>query len=420
MAQNLKDFYKENQTEPVLTTVGRGMRPMTDALQERDRIKKTLPVIAGALANQAPKVLGVPAAGIANAASRGIADFQTGFTGQKYRPQQFEAKSFTDLFGAQKPAIAAPLAAPAASPRPVLDQRPPLAGLNDLSGIAGQKDWSSARPVRTGWEPSQLPSMEQIASDKARANAAQVASGTQMGVQTPGATGINVRKQANGVLEFSGKGGGDGTGAVNYTGLPNWTSVKGGAGQGSADFGGQAFKPAQAAVAAANSPLTKYNEIADKIGRGEGGAVGVAQNKIQLAALAPMIERQMANENATGIAKMDNTTRQRGQDLGLQGEMARTKAAIYGTDVGAQTADADRQVEMDKVRASVLNAKAKAAAGKPLSQVEQLGLQIFEGKAFKTPEARKAAMADYIQMFKGGDPLSQMIAEMMAAQQDGQ
>lgn len=404
MAQNLKDFYKENQTEPVLTTVGRGMRPMTDALQERDRIKKTLPVIAGALANQAPKVLGVPAAGIANAASRGIADFQTGFTGQKYRPQQFEAKSFTDLFGAQKPAIAAPPAPPAAP-----------AGLPRFQ-----------RPETTYTPGAGLPSMAQIASDKARANAAQVTSDTLLGI-TPQAqpTGINVQRQANGVLEFSGKGGGDGTGAVNYTGLPKWTSAQGGAGQGAVG-GGFNLAEQNARMASALQGIrgmdrqARADEMVDAMASGTGGAVGVAQNKAAMQALGPLIERQMAGENATGVAKIGAETTRRGQDLGLQGEMARTKAAIYGTDVGAQTADADRRVEMDKVRASVLNAKAKAAAGKPLSQVEQLGLQIFEGKAFKTPEARKAAMSEYVQMFKGADPLQQMMAELLAAQQDQQ
>lgn len=404
MAQNLKDFYKENQTEPVLTTVGRGMRPMIDALQERDRIKKTVPVIAGALANQAPKVLGVPAAGIANAASRGIADFQTGFTGQKYRPQQFEAKSFTDLFGAQKPAIAAPPAPPAAP-----------AGLPRFQ-----------RPETTYTPGAGLPSMEQIASDKARANAAQVASDTQLGI-TPQAqpTGINVQRQANGVLAFSSNGGGDGTGAVTYNGLPSWKSAQGGAGQGAVG-GGFNLAEQNARMASALQGIrgmdrqARADEMVDAMASGTGGAVGVAQNKAAMQALGPLIERQMAGENATGVAKIGAETTRRGQDLGLKGEMARVDASIYGTDVGAQTAAADREVEIDKVRASVLNARAKAAAGKPLSQVEQLGLQIFEGKAFKTPEARKAAMSEYVQMFKGADPLQQMMAELLAAQQDQQ
>lgn len=403
MAQNLRDFYASAQTEPVLTTIGRGVRPMASALQERDQIKKTLPALAGALANQAPKVLGVPAAGIANAASRGIADFQTGFTGQKYRPQQFEAKSFTDLFASQKPA-AAPLAAPPA-------------GLPRFQ-----------RPETTYTPGAGLPSAAQVASDKARASTAQAASDMRLSAQ-PGVsrqpTNIGVRRQANGVLEFSGQGGGDGTGAVSYSGLPNWTSAQGGAGQGAADFGGQAFKPAQAAVAQTNrdnaSGMTEYKALADKIGRGVGGAVGVAQNKAQLAALAPMIERQMANENAMGVAKLGAETTRRGQDQGLKGEMARVGATNFGTTVGAQTAAADREVEQEKIQATLLAAWSKAAAGKPLNQIEQLGLEIFEGKQFKgNPVAQKKAMQDWILMFKGGNPFEQAMAEQYANMQGGQ
>ena len=399
MAQNLRDFYKENQSEPVLTTVGRGVRPAANVLREQAQIRKALPVLAGALANQAPKVLGVPAAGVANAVSRGIADFQTGFTGQRYRPQQFEAKSFTDLFGGQKPAAAAPAAVPTvATPA------------------------EPARPAALAYTPGAgLPSMSQVASDKARANAAQTASDSQLGI-TPQAqpTNINVRRQPNGVLAFSGAGG---AGGVNYTGLPSWTSAQGGAGQGAVGSGfNLAEQNARMATALQGiqsmDQQTKANEMIDAMASGAGGAVGVARNKAAMQALGPLIERQMSNENATGVAKLGAETTRRGQDKSLQGEMARIGASIYGTDVGAQTADADRQVEMDKVRASVLVAKAKAAAGKPLSQTEQLGLQIFEGKQFKTPEARKAAMAEYVQMFKGGDPLSQMIAELMAAQQE--
>lgn len=402
MAQNLRDFYKENQSEPVLTTVGRGVRPAANVLREQAQIRKALPVLAGALANQAPKVLGVPAAGVANAVSRGIADFQTGFTGQRYRPQQFEAKSFTDLFGGQKPAAAAPAAVPTvATPA------------------------EPARPAALAYTPGAgLPSMSQVASDKARANAAQTASDSQLGI-TPQAqpTNINVRRQPNGVLAFSGAGGAGGAGGVNYTGLPSWTSAQGGAGQGAVGSGfNLAEQNARMATALQGiqsmDQQTKANEMIDAMASGAGGAVGVARNKAAMQALGPLIERQMSNENATGVAKLGAETTRRGQDKSLQGEMARIGASIYGTDVGAQTADADRQVEMDKVRASVLVAKAKAAAGKPLSQTEQLGLQIFEGKQFKTPEARKAAMAEYVQMFKGGDPLSQMIAELMAAQQE--
>lgn len=321
MAQNLKDFYKENQTEPVLTTVGRGMRPMTDALQERDRIKKTLPVIAGALANQAPKVLGVPAAGIANAASRGIADFQTGFTGQKYRPQQFEAKSFSDMFGGQK-AMAAPIAA-----------TPPVAA--PTAPVAKPAATSSYVPG-TG-----LPSAAQVASDKSRALLAQAASDERLGLTAPAApTTIDVKRQPNGILSFTGSG--DGAG-VKYSGMPNWTSQRGGAGQGAVGQGFNLGEQNQRMAAAlqgiqAMDQQKKADSMIDAMASGAGGPIGVAQNKLAMGALGPLLERQMANESAMGINRVNAETQRRGQDLGLTGELARASASRYGTEVGAKNA----------------------------------------------------------------------------------
>lgn len=361
----------------------------------------------GAAMNQAPKVVGAPAAGVANTVARGVANFQTGLTGEQHKPQSFEALTLGQMWDRTMkpgaPAAAAPLAVPATAP-------------------------TVRRPETTYTPGAGLPSAAQVASDKARASTAQAASDMRLSAQ-PGVSGqptnIGVRRQANGVLEFSGQGGGDGTGAVSYSGLPNWTSAQGGAGQGAADFGGQAFKPAQAAVAQTNrdnaSGMTEYKALADKIGRGVGGAVGVAQNKAQLAALAPMIERQMANENAMGVAKLGAETTRRGQDQGLKGEMARVGATNFGTTVGAQTAAADREVEQEKIQATLLAARSKAAAGKPLNQIEQLGLEIFEGKQFKgNPAAQKKAMQDWILMFKGGSPFEQAMAEQYANMQGGQ
>lgn len=398
--QNLKDFYAKAQTEPVMTTVGRGMRGIVDAGAQAAKNM-------GWAANQAPKLVGSPAAAVANVAAGTGANFMSGFTGKEYVPNQYEGKTLTQLFGS-KPAAAAPVAAPAPA-APAAPAAAPVA------------------PAAPRYTPDAgLPSMAQIASDKARANAAQATSDTQLGI-TPQAqpTGINVQRQANGVLAFSSNGGGDGTGAVTYNGLPSWKSAQGGAGQGAVG-GGFNLAEQNARMASALQGIrgmdrqARADEMVDAMASGTGGAVGVAQNKAAMQALGPLIERQMAGENATGVAKIGAETTRRGQDLGLKGEMARVDASIYGTDVGAQTAAADREVEIDKVRASVLNARAKAAAGKPLSQVEQLGLQIFEGKAFKTPEARKAAMSEYVQMFKGADPLQQMMAELLAAQQDQQ
>lgn len=397
MAENaaITQFARKRAANPA-QTLGQDARAIASGVGQGVRA-------LGNAVNQAPKVVGIPAAGLANTVAKGVANFQTGFTGEKYKPQTFEALTLGQMWDRTwKPgaatAAAAPAPAPAAAPA------------------------APAAPAASTYTPGAgLPSAAQVASDKSRATAAQTASDSQLGI-TPQAqpTNINVRRQPNGVLAFSGAGG---AGGVNYTGLPSWTSAQGGAGQGAVGSGfNLAEQNARMATALQGiqsmDQQTKANEMIDAMASGAGGAVGVARNKAAMQALGPLIERQMSNENATGVAKLGAETTRRGQDKSLQGEMARIGASVYGTDVGAQTADADRQVEMDKVRASVLVAKAKAAAGKPLSQTEQLGLQIFEGKQFKTPEARKAAMAEYVQMFKGGDPLSQMIAELMAAQQE--
>lgn len=408
MSVSLADTIKQRAANPA-KTLGSDARVIADTAGAAARGY-------GNLVNQAPKVVGIPAAGIANAVAKGVANFQTGFTGNTYKPQQFEALTLGQMWDKTMKNVMPATGAAPTTPAPVTPAVKPVAPV--------------AKP-ESGYVPGAgLPSKEQIASETARGMVAQQASDRAMGI-APAAqpTNINVTRQPNGVLSFSGVGGGDGTGAVRYSGMPNWTSKQGGAGMGAADFGGEAFKPAQAEIAAGRGVLSgekpdpmmsQFNSLMDAIGRNAGGPVGVALNKMQLQALAPLLERQMAGKTSTEVAKIGSETQRRGQDLGLEGEMARVGASVYGTDVGAETAAADRQVEMNKVRASVLNAKAKAAAGKPLSQVEQLGLQIFEGKAFKTPEARKAAIADYTQMFAGGDPLKQMIAELMAAQQDQQ
>ena len=337
----------------------------------------------GAAMNQAPKVVGAPAAGVANAIAKGVANFQTGLTGEQHKPQSFEALTLGQMWDRTMkpgaPAAAAPLAVPATAP-------------------------TVRRPETTYTPGAGLPSAAQVASDKARASTAQAASDMRLSAQ-PGVSGqptnIGVRRQANGVLEFSGQGGGDGTGAVTYSGLPNWKSAQGGAGQGSADFGGQAFKPAQAAVAAANSPMTAYSETADAIGRGEGGAVGVAQNKAKLAALAPLLERQMANENSTGVAKIGAETTRRGQDLGLKGEMARVDASIYGTDVGAQTAREAQDIERERVAVAQSAAKAKAS-GDPLKvrQAQLLELEYAAKTGMDANTGKQLSEAQRTQLYK--------------------
>lgn len=379
--------------EPVATTVGRGTRSaVTAAGQAAQGL--------GALVNQAPKLVGIPAAGVANAVSSGIANFQTGFTGQKYNPQEFQALTMGQMLDRTMVpgrAAASPLAVPSVVP-------------------------TTPKPAASTYVPGAgLPSRQQVASDKSRAMFAQAANDERLGVSAPaGPAAISVSRQANGNLSFTGSGG-DGTGAVRYTGMPSWTSQRGGAGQGSVGSGWDlASQNARMAAFVQNAQAEERQKATDRMiadmASGAGGAVGVAQNKLAMQALGPLVERQMANENALKTTGMTTAAQLRGQDKDSQDNAARVAASRYGTDVGAKTAADQMEVDREKVKALALSARAKQQAGKPISQIEQLGLRIFEGKGM-TEAARKAAKADYTEMFKGANPLEGMIAEMMARQQ---
>lgn len=384
---------------PVLQTVGQGVRPIVDTLEQQQQIRKSLPIVAGALANQAPKVLGVPAAGIANAVARGVADFQTGFTGQKYSPQQFEAKSFTDIFGSRK---AAPSSAPVAPANPVVAAVKPDVGYTTGAG---------------------LPSREQVAADKSRARVAQEVSDRALGVFAPPSTqptSINVERQANGVLAFTGVGNG-GTG-VQYTGLPNFTTQQGGAGKGAFSVAESGFNLAEqnARMASALQGIRdfdrqkKADELIDAIASGRGGAVGVAQNKIALASLGDLVQRQMANENATSVATINANTQKRAQDLGLKGDLARVGASIYGVDVGAATADKGFEVEKQKAAAAIAAAAAKARTGKAMTAKDQTALFVFAGLNAdgtpRTPAQQAEVERRYASSFGNRDSLSSLMS----------
>ena len=389
MAQNLKDFYKENQTEPVLTTVGRGIREGAAAYKNAY--------------NNAPKVVGVPAAAVANAVGDQLAALKSGLQGREVKAPEYQALTLGQMWDrTMKPGAAPAAAAPvaAAAPRAPVDQRPPLAELNALPGIDSVKDWSGARTASLAGS-----AQPKWVADNSDSQIAQFYRAQQGAAAGAAPTVVNVRKQDNGVLEFSGRGGGDGTGAVNYSGLPSWKSAQGGAGKGSVGGG---FNLAEQNARMA----TVLKGIRDTDRQAKFDQLAGAKE------LGPLLQQQMAGENAMGVAKLNAETSRYGHDTGLKGEMARVAASKYGTDVGAQVNREGLDVERDKVRASVLNAQAKAAAGKPLSQIEQLGLQIFEGKTFKTKAARDAAMAEYIKMFQKGDPVAQMIADMYSNQQD--
>lgn len=372
--------YNKMTTEtPLTTTIGRGMGKATRAVVDTSRQAARN---MGSAANNLPKLVGVPAAVAANAGADLGANFMTEFTGKEYVPNQYEGKTFSQLLAgtqAVKPAATAP--APAAQPTAGTTQ-------SDLPGIDGVKDWGGAQVVNTRFASS-AKSQPKWEADTGNSPIAQFYR-AQQAETAPQAqpTSINVRRQANGVLEFSGSGGGNGTGAVSYTGLPNWKSTQGGAGQGSADFGGEAFKPAQAALAQppGNPLLDRYQQLTEQVASGSGGIVGTLQARSALRALGPIIERQMANENsvtttrmgnenAMGVARMREETGRRGQDLGLQGEMARVNASIYGTDVGARTAREAQEAEKYRTALTMSAAVAKAS-GDPEKIIKSQLLQL--------------------------------------------
>jgi len=315
---------------PLMQTVGQGVRSIADTAGAAARG-------AGNLVNQAPKVVGVPAAGIANTVAKGVANFQTGFTGDTYKPQQFEALTLGQMWDkTMKPGTPTAATAPI-SPTAVAPVVKPVAPV--------------AKP-ESGYVPGAgLPSKEQIASESARGMIAQQASDRAMGIAAPAPTAqpanINVSRQANGNLSFSGTGGGTG---VTYSGMPNWTSTKGGAGQG-AMGGGFNLAEQNARMAATLQGIQEFDRqkkvdtLTDAIASGAGGAVGVAQNKIALAGFSDILKQQMAGKSNAETAKLTAETQRRGQDLGLQGEMARVGASVYGTDVGAKNAAASLSLE---------------------------------------------------------------------------
>lgn len=380
---------------PLMQTVGQGTRSVADAGMQAAKNLETTRAgamkVAGALANQAPKVLGVPAAGIANAVAKGVANFQTGFTGDTYKPQRFEAKSFTDMFGGQGvapsvPTTVAPVVKPAAAAEP------------EPQGIT--------TPVDTG--PRKMPPgarwVEDTTSDLAKFRQAQMG---QAGTAAPAApTAINVSRQANGNLSFSGVGGGDGTGAVTYGGLPSWTSAKGGAGQGSVG-GGFNLAEQNAKMAATLQGIQEFDRqkkvdtLTDAIASGAGGAVGVAQNKIALAGFSDILKQQMAGKSNAEIAKLTAETQRRGQDLGLQGEMARVAGSKYGVDVGAQTAAAQTAVDEKRIAAAAKAATANKTGAnlKALQEAQTIAYKnqlmsdfMPDGKTMKTVAQREADM----------------------------
>lgn len=338
--------------EPVMTTVGRGL-----ASGSRKAAEAGTAAVkgVGTVLNNLPRLAAIPAAGVANVAATQLQNLKNGINGTNNPAPQFEALTATEALRRAFP----PMAPTNASMTP-----PTNASVTAPAAAPAKPAYAAG----TG-----LPSAMQIASDKSRATASQASSDALLGVVAQ-PNNIDVRRQANGVLSFSGSGGG---GAVNYTGMPNWASAQGGAGQGAVGGG---FNLAEQNTRMA----TALKGIRDMDRQAEFDRTAKAND------LGPLLERQMAGENATGIAKIGAETTRRGQDLGLKGEMARVKASVYGTDVGAQTAREGHEIEKERVAVSLSAAKAKAS-GDPLKvrQAQLLELE-YAAKTGLDPNTGKA------------------------------
>lgn len=380
----------------VMQAAGKGTRTVADAAGQA--LKNM-----GSLANQSPKLLGVPAAGIANLAATGGANFMTGFTGQQYTPNTYEAKSFTDMFGGGRPA--APVVAPTTSPA--------------TTALPGIKPNAPSTYV----PGAGLPSADQIASDKSRALLAQRMSDEALGMNTTGSPlSVKAERQANGVMSFSGQGPGAG---VSYTGTPNWTSQRGGAGQGQVISGGD-LASRNANLAGALQGIQSMNaqaqrgDLIDRIASGSGGAIGVAQNKMALAGLGDMLDTQSKNAAALSAAGMQAETQRRGQDLGAQEGAARNLVTKYGYDTQAKTQANDQELRKQQIAATYDMAQQKLAAGKPLSLKDKFAMNLFtgrdpSGKPFKSEAEENKAMQRFTTLFGNTSLADAILAQQMQA-----
>ena len=383
MSQNLADDLKLN--EPLLTTVGRGLRTGTDAAG-------VVGSNIASAADSAPKLIGIPAAGIANFMARSKQQLQAGFndTPVPAPVSSYQAKSFSDLFGGSTPATAAPLnpSRPATSTAPTTTV--------------------GASPASSYVPGAGLPSAAEVASDRARANASQNASDAALGVSGTGGAHIGVTRQANGVLSFSGSGG-DGSGGVVYTGLPNFKSQQGGAGQGAVDFGGQAFHPAQQAIAsgqgfgAPQTPLATAQGLAEKIASGAGGPVGVAQNHLALQALSGVLSTTIQGQSSQATARIGAGAQRYAADRGFDENAARVGAELAGQNVQKQIHAQGNvtALEGQKIRAAAINraGSRRLASSQADHQeaVNQMAALAYSGKNPDGTPATPAQSAVYLQ-----------------------
>jgi len=210
-------------------------------------------------------------------------------------------------------------------------------------------------------EPSaaELPSYSQTA--------ARLAAEGKADIESKPTNLVQVSRSPSGTLEFSGK---NVTGDIDYTGMPNWRSSKGGAFQGGfMDMPGmqQATQAAPAQTAArggmddaTQAALSRYNEVADRLANNPGRTFGdFFQRKRDRMAL------QQMSPALKGVMDM--------QSAQMQAE-ATTSAARTKAQSDAIMKAYEREVGLEKIAAESTARQAEGQRPKALNPLQQAQL----------------------------------------------
>jgi hypothetical protein len=179
-------------------------------------------------------------------------------------------------------------------------------------------DAPAGKPAAAVTQPSATPTADMPGFSQ---TAARLAAEGKADIESKPTNLVQVSRSPSGTLEFSGK---NVTGDVDYTGIPNWRSSKGGAFQGGfMDMPGmqQATQAAPAQTAArggmddaTQAALSRYNEVADRLANNPGRTFGDffqrKRDRMALQQMSPALKgvmdmqtAQMQAEATTGAAR---------------------------------------------------------------------------------------------------------------------
>jgi hypothetical protein len=213
-------------------------------------------------------------------------------------------------------------------------------------------------------QPSASPTADMPGFSQA---AARLAAEGKADIESKPTNLVQVSRSPSGTLEFSGK---NVTGDVDYTGIPNWRSSKGGAFQGGfMDMPGmqQATQAAPAQTAArggmddaTQAALSRYNEVADRLANNPGRTFGdFFQRKRDRMAL------QQMSPALKGVMDMQTAQMQAEATTGA----ARTKAQS-----DAIMKAYEREVGLEKIAAESTARQAEGQRPKALNPLQQAQL----------------------------------------------